>query len=111
VTILIPNARLELLRSLASAEELYEQSAAEDMAAHGDVYSPTHYPLFCGEWANTREDIEIAAREASRLGDIELIESGLLRLMDNGPMVRITPQGRAWIAAELLLGEAAQEGT
>lgn len=101
-TVVVANARRELLRSLEAAEAMTERMQREE----GGDYWPTHFPLFVGEWANSHADIMLAAREAAALGDIEFNDQGR---HPNGPMVRITEQGRKVIAAMLVLGEAEQE--
>jgi hypothetical protein len=104
-TIVVENARLELLRGLAAAED-HHQARINDPAEEHPEFWPTHYPLFCGEWANAASDIILAAEESAKLGHIELHKT-TFPLMER--MVRITPAGYAWIRAHDAIGEAAQE--
>lgn len=114
-TAVVENARMELLRGLAQAEDSHEvryaESARRKAAGERDDpdWWPTHYPLFCGVWQNEAADIRLAVRECERLGFVEAARSALDRAV-GGPMVRITPAGYAWIRAHDALGEIAQEG-
>lgn len=96
-------ARRRLLTTLANYEDWREEAEAKVAAeaAAGVVQLrtgrvplvgmyPTHTPLWAGDWTSGREIIRIAAREAAALGDIEYHDAG----HPNGPMVRITEQGR-----------------
>jgi hypothetical protein len=108
-TTLIVNARLELLRSLADCED-FSQWRIEQMKAEGrdPACWPTHAPLFIGPFENGEDDILIAAKEAAANGDILFNDRGQ---HPNGPMVRVTPKGYAWIRAHDLIGEMEQEDT
>ena len=100
-TVVVANARLELLRGLAAAEDHHQEIVNDPTQEHPE-YFPTHYPAWCGEWRNSREDILVAIKEAAALGEIEAVwprEAVDRKLM--GPMLRITPQGYAAIRAQL----------
>lgn len=92
-TVVIPNARLELLRAFAWCRETFNQP--------GD---PRHFPLDAGDWKNTPEDIWLAARECAAIGEIELAEVPVV-----GAMVGITDKGYAAIRVHDAVGESAQE--
>lgn len=102
-TTVVANARLELLIPLARVEDMTtihqeaEAAGVVSIRTGGPIPPgcwPTHVPLFVGEWCSSHEDIELAARECTLLGEIEYNNTGH---HPNGPMVRITPKGYAWI--------------
>jgi hypothetical protein len=100
------NARLELLRTLAS----YRDFRATGAGANCQEY----VPLFCTEFVNPREDVLLAATEASKIGQISLDHfdnDPMGRAVEalQGPVVCITDEGYDWIRARDLLGEDAQE--
>lgn len=106
-TVVVENARLELLRMLALWREV--------SATKGPNW-PRLVPLFEGEWGNSREDIILAAREANRLDQIEMHVCNdpagrIVAALHGGfeAMVGITDSGYDWIKARDAAGEAAQE--
>lgn len=114
------NARLELLRGLASwvdcRARLHKQYPDEEMW-QGERY--TFAPLFVGEWENSRADILLAAKECAALGEIEIagrpdVKDMPVHVWDSivaleGAPVRITDKGYDWIKARDAIGEAEQE--
>jgi len=109
------NARLELMRLLALLED----------SRRGQDGWPEWTPLFeCeadgeGGWENDREDIILAMQEATKLGHVEshaLHGTGnpMNRVIANLRggrewMVKLTPEGSAWIRARDALGEVLQD--
>jgi hypothetical protein len=105
-TIVVAKARTALLECLAYIADLTTRREAEAEAGVIDIATgrswtpgmmPTHVPLFVEDWRThglDPEDIHLAARECTKLGEIEYNDSGR---HPNGPMVRITPAGYAWI--------------
>lgn len=89
-TVVVENARLELLRRLAWFRE-YMAKRRFDW--------PTHCPLWEDPWVNPESDILLAIREARLLGQIE-----------GGPdYYRITDAGYDWIKTYDATGELNHE--
>ena len=101
----MPNARLEVLRCLAR----YRETLDGEAAAGRDDHLPKFVPLFSGEWANDDDDIVLAARECTKLGEIEMDFGGSFTRRLLGPMVRITDLGLDRIRAHDAFGETEQD--
>lgn len=95
-----------LLRSLDALERWIEERKAEQrkQAEAGTIdvhtgkpveYRPDHWPkytpLYTGEMPFEDEDVLLAAKEAAKMGHVDLVWSEL------GPMVRITEEGRGFV--------------
>lgn len=119
------SARLDLLRALAQLEDAVQREnrdAAEgviDLSTKRPAIAgcwPTHLPLFDCEWNHSPDDMELAMREAAKLGHVEFNAlhtansepARLIASLHGGRefMVRITPAGHAWITARSLGGAA-----
>lgn len=99
-TVVVENARLELLRSMADTADVLRGCVARGEMSDWDGWSP----LFEDLAQNDADDIRLAARECAALGHIELS-------VDEGEYaVRLTDAGYTWIRARDAKGEAAQEG-
>lgn len=103
-TVVVEAARAELLGALYAWERWVRDRQSEDArdakAGAVDIHTgrivnadpdhwPTHVPLFENKWESDDDDILLAAREAMKIGDLELNEGTML-----GPMVRLTIEGR-----------------
>ena len=102
-TVVVPNARHELLRLLVVYRDFHEKQV-RDEGWDPDFCRLT--PLFVGEWNNAPSDIMLAARECAALGEIEMADGPLCF---DGPMVAITDIGYARIKAHDAIGESVQE--
>lgn len=122
MTQVVENARLELLRALASFHDWLEGKRAKDVAEGKPDFWPTHTPLLEGEWQNDAADIILAYEECLKLDHVDgnpLHTDGnsaaarIVAAVRGGRewMVRITPAGYAWIRAHDLVGEVQQEAT
>ena len=103
-TVLIPEARWKLLRELDAYETWRRKREAEAQLEAGLGVVSIHtgavtiagtYPVFVPLWENDKwgvepDDLLLAVRECSRLGEIE-VGTGY---HPNGPMVRITTAGQ-----------------
>jgi hypothetical protein len=112
------NARLELLRRYAWVRDYIRELNAKLGA--GEVRYDEDSPLHADPWQNADEDIQLAADEAVKVGQLECLGSRKLiarhpktgvGLYAEGPgkLYRITDAGYDWIRAHDALGEVAQE--
>jgi hypothetical protein len=109
-TVIVGNARLELLRGLAFYRDFHERMVRE-AGWESDFCRCVPLDEAENEYENDYADIRLAARECAAVGEIErhYADNYSVRLLFPDGVVAITDLGYARIKAHDAMGEAAQE--
>ena len=98
--------RLRMMRLLANYEQARQQRDRVASAAVADITGgvrgtpmslPEYVPIQATDWDLDPEMVDVAVREAEAMGHIEVLREGG---HPQGPMVRITEQGREYLARD-----------
>lgn len=109
-TIVIPNARLELLRALASWRDMHATLVAQE-GWEPDFCRLVPLDAAEADYENDYADIRLAARECAAVGEVELSipDDAMGRALYPDGFVAITDLGYDRIEAHDVIGESEQD--